>query len=66
MVFDSEDDAAGSLFGYSPKMATASQGIIGTFLASIFCERINSSANQVLTSCNTFLEAEELDKVAWQ
>jgi len=37
-------------FGYLPKMATTSKGSIGSLLASSFCERINSQANQVYIS----------------
>ena len=36
----------GTNFGYLPKMATTSKGSIGSLLASSFCERINSQANQ--------------------
>ena len=34
-------------------MATCFKGSIGSLLASSFCERINSCANQVLTLGNT-------------
>lgn len=48
-------------FGYLPTMAIASKGSIGALLASSFCERINSAANQVVTSGNTFLGPDEIN-----
>ena len=54
-------DDAFEKFGYLPKMATASKGSIGSFMASSFCERINSAANLILTLGNTLLSDEEID-----
>jgi len=45
--FTDKRAVAGTNFGYLPKMATTSKGSIGSLLASSFCERINSQANQV-------------------
>jgi len=47
-----------SKYGLLPKMATCSKGSIRSLLASSFCERINSCANQVLTLGNTLLGGE--------
>jgi len=44
-------------------MATCSKGSIGSLLASSFCERINSCANQVLTLGNTLLSDGEMEKI---
>ena len=44
-------------------MATCSKGSIGSLLASSFCERINSCANQVLTLGNTLLSDGEMEKL---
>ena len=46
-----------------PKMATCSRGSIRSFLASSFCERINSCANQVLTLGNSLLSDVEMEKL---
>jgi hypothetical protein len=48
-------------FGHLPMMAVASRGSIGGFLASSFCERINSCANLVLTDGNTLLSKDEIN-----
>ena len=45
-------------------MAIISRGSIGTFLASSFCERINSAGNLVMTDGNTMLGDEELNMMA--
>jgi len=52
-----------SKYGWLPKMATCSKGSIGSLLASSFCERINSCANQVLTLKNTLLCDGEMEKL---
>jgi len=44
-------------------MATCFKGSIGSLLASSFCERINSCANQVLTLGNTRLSDDEMEKL---
>ena len=41
-------------YGFLPKIATASKGSIGACLESIFCERVNSVANQPVTEGNIF------------
>ena len=48
-------------YGYLPKMVTASKGSICTWLASSFCERVNSVANQVVTKVNSLLSPDEID-----
>jgi len=50
-----EKDKDRSQYGWYPKMATCSKGSIGVLLASSFCERINSCANQVFTLKNILL-----------
>ena len=50
-------------YGYLPKMATCCKGSIGSLLASSFCERINSCANQVLNTGNTLLGDDEMEKL---
>ena len=50
LPFKDKPAVDGTNFGYLPKMATTSRGSIGSLLAllaSSFCERINSQANQV-------------------
>jgi hypothetical protein len=51
------------LYGYLPQMATFSKGSVGCLLASSFCERINSCANQVVTEGNTLLSDKEMEMV---
>ena len=58
-----EQDPDRAFFGYLPKMATTSQGSIGALLFASFCERINSYANQVLTSGNSSLGPALIDKI---
>ena len=58
-----EKDKDRSKYGWLPKMATCSKGSIGSLLASSFCERINSCANQVLTFGNTLLCDGEMEKL---
>ena len=41
--------------GYLPKMATASKGSIGTWIASSLRKRVNSVANQAVTKGNSCL-----------
>jgi len=53
LPFKGKPAVDGTNFGYLPKMATTSKGSIGSLLASSFCERINSQANQVY-SCVRF------------
>ena len=48
-------------FGHLPMMAVASRGSIGGFLASSFCERINSCANLILTDGNSLLSPDEIN-----
>jgi hypothetical protein len=42
-------------------MAVASRGSIGGFLASSFCEQINSCANLVLTDGNSLLSPDKIN-----
>jgi len=56
-----EKDKDRSKYGWSPKMATCSKGSIGSLVASSFCERINSCANQVLTFGKTLLGDGEME-----
>jgi len=58
-----EKDKDRSKYGWLPEMATCSKGSIGSLLASNFCERINSCANQVLTLRNTLLGDGEMGKL---
>lgn len=59
MFFDT--DPLGTSFGFLPKMAVASEGSIGSLLASSFPERIISVANQTVHKGNTLLSADEVD-----
>ena len=52
-----------SRFGYLPKMALASKGMMASLMAASFCERINSCANIVVTKDNSLLSDDEIDKV---
>ena len=61
VLMNLNEESKGRPFGYLPVMATASRGSIGAFLASSFCERINSIANLVLTDGNTLLSEEEIN-----
>jgi len=58
-----EKDKDRSKYGWLSKMATCSNGSIGSLLASGFCERINSCANQVLTLGNTLLGDGEMEQL---
>jgi len=58
-----EKDKDRSKYGWLSKMATCSNGSIGSLLPSSFCERINSCANQVLTLGNTLLGDGEMEKL---
>ena len=58
-----EKDKDRKKYGWLPKMATCSKGSIGSWLASSFCERINSCANQVLTLGNTLLSDGDMEKL---
>ena len=58
-----EKDKDRKKYGWLPKMATCSKGSIGSLLASSFCERINSCANQILTLGNTLLGYGEMEKL---
>jgi len=58
-----EKDKDRSKNGWLHKMATCSKGSIGSLLASSFCERINSCANQILTSENTLLGDGEMEEL---
>ena len=60
-VINQDPDRA--LYGYLPQMATFSKGSVGCLLASSFCERINSCANQVVTDGNTLLSDKEMEMV---
>lgn len=42
-------------------MAVASKGLIGALLASIFCKRINSCANRVVTQAISLFAPEEIN-----
>ena len=57
-----EQDPNRALFGYLPKMATTCEGSIGALLSASFCERINSCANQIVTTGNTSLGDDLVDK----
>jgi len=57
-----DNDLDCPLFGYLPKVATTCKGSIGAFLSASFCERINSSANQIDTTRNTNLVDDFVDK----
>jgi len=58
-----EKDKDRKKYGWLPKMTTCSKGSIGSLLASGFCERINSCANQVFTLGNTLLGDGEMEKL---
>jgi len=58
-----EKDKDRSKYRWLPKMATCSKRSIGSLLASSFCERINSCANQVLTLKNILLGDGEMEKL---
>ena len=58
-----EKDKDHNKYRWLPKMDTCSKGSIGSLLASIFCERINSCANQVLTLGKTLLGDGEMEKL---
>jgi len=63
---NSHDHKDHSKYKWLPNMATCSKGSIGSLLASSFCERINSCANQILTLGNTLLidhHDSELEKI---
>ena len=47
-------------------METESKGSIGTWLASSFCERVNSVANQVVSKGNTLLNSNDIDVLTTQ
>jgi len=47
LLFKGKLAVDGTNFGYLPKMATTSKGLIGFLLASSFCQCINSQVNQV-------------------
>ena len=49
--------------GCLPKMSTASKGYIGAWLASSFCERVNSVANKAVTKRNSLLLPDEVDMI---
>ena len=54
-----DTDPSGARFGYLPKMATKSEGSIGSLLASGFPERIISVANRTVTKGNSTLAPDE-------
>jgi hypothetical protein len=56
-------DKSPELYGFLPKMAFSSRGSIGSLLASSFCERINSKANQKVTTGNSALDPVEINMV---
>jgi len=58
-----EKDPNHALFGYLPKMITTCKGSIGAVLSASFCERINSCANQIVTTGNTSLGDDLVDKM---
>ena len=56
-----KQDPDNKYFGHLPMMAVASRGSIGGFLASSFCELINSCANLVLADGNSLLSPDEIN-----
>jgi len=50
-------------YGHLPKMAVASKDMMGSLMASSFCERINSCSNLVYTKNNSLLSDDEIDMV---
>ena len=58
-----DDKECEDKYGHLPKMAVASKGMMGSVMASSFCERINSCANVVCTKNNSLLSDDEIDKV---
>jgi len=58
-----KDDVDGSKYGHLPKMAVASKGMMGSLMASSFCERINSCTNLVCSKNNSLLSDDEIDMV---
>ena len=58
-----DDKECADKYGHLPKMAMASKGMMGSVMASSFCERINSCANVVCTKNNSLLSDDEIDKV---
>jgi len=59
-----EKDLDHALFRYIPIMVTTSKGSIGALLSAeaSFCERMNRSANQIVTAGNTFFGDDLVDK----
>ena len=57
-----EKDPDRALFRYIPIMATTCKGSIGALLSASFCKRINSCANQIVTTGNTSLGDDLVDK----
>jgi len=57
-----EKDPDRALFGCFLRMAKTCKGSIGALLSASFCERINSSANQIVTTGNTNLGDDFVDK----
>lgn len=58
-----KDDEDGTKYGYLPKMAMASKGMMCALMASSFCERINSCAGTVVDEMNSSLSVDEIDKL---
>ena len=50
--------------GFLPKMAAASKGSIGAWLASSLCKRVNSVANQAVTKGSSLLAPNEIGMLA--
>ena len=58
-----KDDQDGTKYGYLPKMAMASKGMMCAAMAASFCERVNSCAGEVVDERNSLLSVDEIDKV---
>jgi len=63
LMTNSHNHKEHSKYGWLSKMATCSEGSIGSLLASGFCERINSCDTQILTLGNTLLSDGEMEKL---
>ena len=58
-----KEDQDGTKYGYLPKMAMASKGMMCAAMAASFCERVNSCAGEVVDERNSLLSVDEIDKV---
>ena len=57
------DDPDGTKYGYLPKIAMASKGMMCAVMGASFCERANSCAGMVVDETNSLLSVDEIDKV---